>query len=104
LFDQSKERQVITDNISNKLQCINKNLLYSDFLNISSRKEKLDLLKINYPEEYQQLCSDMFFLRYFYDIFPVTSGTGPKSGNASSTPKTVGQIAQQLLESWEPLE
>jgi hypothetical protein len=111
--------QIIQErNHSQLRECINNKLLnmkerrpyidekrpYYDLVNISSRKEKMELLKKNYPEEYKQLFSDIFFLEYIHDIYPLTAGSGPRSGNGSSTPKTVGQVAQQLLDSWEPLK
>jgi hypothetical protein len=109
--------QTIQERNSSQLrECINNKLLnikewipykeipYNDLVNISSRKEKMELLKKNYPEEYKQLFSDIFFLEYVHDIFPPSAGSGPRSGNGSSTPKMLGQIAQQLLDSWEPLK
>jgi hypothetical protein len=91
-------------NIKEWIPYIDKEMPFYDLANISSRKEKMELLKKNYPEEYKQLFSDIFFLEYLHDTYPSTAGSGHRSGNASATPKTLGQVAQQLLDSWEPLE
>jgi hypothetical protein len=104
-YEHYERYKKITENIDDKLKRIRGELLYNGLTNISLRKEKLDLLKENYPEEYQQIISDIFFLLYIADSSPsYPSGIGTKKGNTSTTPKTVGQIAQQLLDSWEPLK
>ncbi|MDO4570693.1 MAG: hypothetical protein Q4D38_09940 [Planctomycetia bacterium] len=52
-----------------------------------------------------QIISDLLYIYYWGDTFQeFLSGTGPSYGNTSATPKTVGQIATQLLQSWEPVE
>lgn len=61
-------------------------------------------LRINFLNKNREIIPDMLFYHYSGDFRPLMSGMDwqPK-GNASSTPKTVGQIATQLLESWEPV-
>lgn len=67
------------------------------------------------PNLYKDFVSDLLFASYvsycwqgydFYSNFePWYYQTSPsRASNSSSTPKTVGQIATQLLESWEPVE
>ncbi len=52
------------------------------------------------------IISDLLFLCYSEDLHPDyrALGTFIPFNNASATPKTVGQIATQLLESWEPIK
>jgi hypothetical protein len=73
-------------------------------LDIISRKEYFLDLEKRYPHKYRQKISDILFIFYPSDYFPylTPSGIGPEHGNTSSTPKTLGQIAQQLIDSWEP--
>jgi hypothetical protein len=99
------ERINISELLPKSIRDKRKEFSYYDFENISSRKEKLDLLKKNYPEEHQQIISDIFFLLYVNDTCNIRTPLGfPPNGNASATPKTVGQIAQQLIDSWEPMK
>jgi hypothetical protein len=70
-------------------------------LYITDRKEFFNLIRKKYPNDYHQMISDRLYTSYTNDMFPINSGLIPKSGNASTTPKTVGQIAQQLIDSWD---
>jgi hypothetical protein len=98
--NHEKERTALRNEMKEK---VSEEKMREYGLDIISRKEYFLYLEKKYPQEYQQKISDILFVFYPEDYFPslIASGVGPKSGNASATPKTVGQIAQQLLSSLE---
>ena len=72
-------------------------------LNVLLRKIVIDGIRRKYPDSSQDLISDVLYAAYPSDTFDkYTSGLSPREGNTSKESKTVGQIAQELLDSWNP--
>jgi len=57
-------------------------------------------IREEFPNDSQGIIADMLYLRYDRDMFSPRD-IGLVRGNGSAKPKTVGQIAEHLLESWK---
>ncbi len=79
-------------------------ILKHDCTYIGTRMRFCEQLKEQYPNDYHSMISDMLYVNLEKDLFFgfASRGVAPRFGNASSTPKTIGQIATQLSESWDP--
>ena len=63
------------------------------------RKILCQKIREEYPNDSQKIIADMLYTRYLEDMFgPFINGL--VRGNASTKPKTIGQIALHLLASW----
>ena len=72
------------------------------YLRIELRKELVNGIRWKYLNSSTKIISDLLYVTYTSDTFDLArSGLVPKLGNASEKPKTLGQIAQELLESWD---
>ena len=72
----------------------------SSLIRLASRKETMEKIRLKHPDSSSKVISDLLYVSYWQDTFAPTAGILPREGNASEKPKTLGQIAQQLLESW----
>ena len=83
-----------------------KSLLLFKLNNIKFRQNFCLDAKKRDPLAFQQIIADMLFWYYPTDLMS-TAGTGVSlsvfSDNTSKQPKIISQIAQQLLDSWDPL-
>ncbi len=72
-------------------------------LNLPARKIVVDEILRLYPDSASEIISDLLYISYSGDMIDLyESGLVSTEGNASEKPKTLGQIARQLLESWDP--
>lgn len=72
----------------------------SSLIRLTSRKETMEKIRLEHPDSSTKIMSDILYFSYWQDMFNPTAGILPREGNASEKPKALGQIAQQLLESW----
>ncbi|MBP5622240.1 MAG: hypothetical protein J6X44_09520 [Thermoguttaceae bacterium] len=77
---------------------------FNEFFHILKRDNVLSVTQKKYPaENVAKAVSCYLYATYCWDLYGVIrSSDGPCAGNASEKPKTLGQIARQLLESWDP--
>lgn len=87
--------------ISNLNNVVLKSIEY-EYNYAQTRKSLCYSIKEQYPDNYLSMISDILYIYFEDDLFIRFEGfgIGPRVGNASYKPKTVGQIASQLLESW----
>ncbi len=66
-----------------------------------ARKDVATEIRRRYPDAASTKIARLLYENLGTDMFPSASGLVPAAGNASVKTKTLGQIARQLLESWE---
>ena len=75
------------------------------FLDIYNRENILNEVREKYPADVvSSVVSCYLYASYWSDLFPdslSSSGISPKAGNTSEKPKTLGQIARELLDSYD---
>lgn len=72
----------------------------SRLLSLPARKDVIDEIRRQHPNSDHKIISDLLYVTYWQDLFSVKSELIPSAGNTSDNPKTLGQIAQELQESW----
>ncbi|MBP5621154.1 MAG: hypothetical protein J6X44_03980 [Thermoguttaceae bacterium] len=73
-------------------------------LSLTSRKRLIDEIRQKRLDSCVALISDVLYVTYWEDLCNGVkySYSNPVPQNTSEKPKTLGQIARQLLESWDP--
>jgi len=66
-----------------------------------SRKKVVDEIRRKYPNDASKKISNVLYVTYWQDMSHEYSGGSLRGGNTSENPKTLGQIAQELLASWD---
>ncbi|MBP5620440.1 MAG: hypothetical protein J6X44_00340 [Thermoguttaceae bacterium] len=77
---------------------------FKEWGSIKKRKNVLRKMSEKYPREIvPEVIACNLYASYCWDMYvEKMSNAGPFACNGSEKPKTLGQIAQELLESWDP--